>query len=276
VKHSLITLTTDFSTRDPYVAAMKGVISSICPQARILDLSHNITRHDIMETALFLAASIPYFPPGTIHLVVVDPGVGTERNPVVVSSGAHLFVCPDNGLLTLFVRQHGCDEIRVISHPDCMLTQRSATFDGRDIFAPTAARLACGFPFARVGKPLKALQLLPVPQPKRTGRTINGLVIHIDAFGNLITNIPSTIIGNREWQHTGMSAVGMPASTDMTVRIRDHQMNFFGETYGSVPAGEPVVLWGSSGYLEIAFNQGSAAERLECKVGERVEAHIKD
>ncbi len=250
----LITLTTDFGTRDPYVGAMKGVISTLCPQARLVDLSHAITRHNVAEASLFLLASVPFFPAGSIHLVVVDPGVGTERKPIVVSSLGRLFVCPDNGLLTLFVQRHGYDDIRLISHKDCMLPARSATFDGRDLFAPTAARLACGFPLAEVGPPLQKMELLPLHRVEQTDLLIRGVIIHVDSFGNLITNIPHSVV-------TG----------EVSIVLKDLELTSIGKTYGSVAPGEIAALWGSSGFLEIAVNRGSAADRLNSTVGEAIE-----
>ncbi len=252
----LITLTTDFGTKDPYVGAMKGVISSLCPQASIVDLSHSITRHSIKEASLFLLASVPYFPPGSIHVVVIDPGVGTERKPIAVSSARQIFVCPDNGLLTYFIQRHGLGEMRIISHPDCMLPERSPTFDGRDLFAPSAARLACGFPFANVGPRLKKIQTLRTPPIERKGRVIRGRIIHVDVFGNLITNIPRSSV-------TGRSRVVLGGMEIPNIE----------KTYGSVAQGEIVALWGSFGFLEVAVNCGSAADQLECAEGDRIEVH---
>jgi len=253
---SLVTLTTDFGTRDPYVGAVKGVISNLCPQARIVDLSHSITRHNVTEASLFLLASVPFFPPGSIHLVVVDPGVGTERKPIVVSSLGRLFVCPDNGLLTFFVQRHGYDEIRLISNRDCMLAERSATFDGRDLFAPTSARLACGFPLSDVGPPLQKMEMLPLRRVEQTDVWIRGVVIHVDAFGNLITNIPQSVV-------TGVA----------TIVLKDIVLTSIGKTYSSVAPGEFVALWGSSGFLEIAVNRGSAADLLDSAVGDVIKVY---
>ncbi|MCC6490866.1 MAG: SAM-dependent chlorinase/fluorinase, partial [Candidatus Hydrogenedentes bacterium] len=186
----LITLTTDFGTRDAYAAAMKGVILSACPDARVIDLSHDIAPQDVFEGAMFVAEAVPCFPANSIHCVVVDPGVGTARLPIIVSAGEHTFVCPDNGLLTLFTRQHAIREARMIANPEFMRASISATFHGRDIFAPAAAALARGVPMQDAGERLTTLTMLEIPGVHTTADGIvAGVVMHVDRFGNAITNI---------------------------------------------------------------------------------------
>lgn len=253
----LVTLTTDFGNRDPYVAAMKGVVWGAAPGCCILDLSHEIAPHNILEGALFLASALPYFPRKTIHVAVVDPGVGTSRRPIVVSAEGQMVVCPDNGLLTLYTRQHPLVEARVITNPRFMGEQISPTFHGRDIFAPTAGRLACGAAPAEVGEQIDEIKLLDIPIPIRDeNRCIRGQVIHIDRFGNLITNIHRSIVGDAPPQG---------------VRAQEHRFENLRETYGDVASGEPLALFGSFDYLEIAVNQGDAASQLGLARGDMIE-----
>ncbi len=256
----LITLLTDFGTRDPYVAAMKGVISSICPSATILDLTHEIPPQDVLEAAWFLASAAHYFPQGTIHVAVVDPGVGTERLPVAVSSGNHRFVCPNSGLLTLVVRDREAAEARVITNKKFLLEPVSATFHGRDVFAPAAARLANGAPFSELGPPLKELARLCVPEPViEPDGGVQGEVIHVDRFGNAITNIHRSMLAGKTVQE---------------VFAGKHSLGGLKKTYAAAGAGEPLVLFGSAGYLEIAVNQGNAAARVGLKKADRVEIRV--
>ncbi|MFA6245082.1 MAG: SAM-dependent chlorinase/fluorinase, partial [Candidatus Hydrogenedentales bacterium] len=186
----VVTLLTDFGTKDAYVAAMKGVILTRCPEVTIVDLSHEITPQDIFEGALFLAEAAHYFAPGTIHCVVVDPGVGTSRLPIAASAGGQLFVAPDNGILSLFVRKHPLGEVRMITNKRFMLDRISATFHGRDIFAPAAAALASGVPVEEAGDRTTTMTMLDIPWAKRDeDNRVVGIVMHIDRFGNAITNI---------------------------------------------------------------------------------------
>lgn len=244
----LITLTTDFGTRDPYVAAMKGVILRVCPDARVVDLTHEIPPQDLWEAALFLAGAAPWFPVGTVHLIVVDPGVGTERRPIAAAAGGQLFVCPDNGVLTFLLRTCDFERAHLINNAAFMLPAVSATFHGRDIFAPTAARLAAGADLASVGPPIDSIEQLDAPEPRRRrDGEIAGEIVHIDRFGNAITNIPASMI----------DAVHVPE-----VRAAGIVIASISRTYGDVPADKALALIGSSGYLEIAVNRGNAAAAL--------------
>ena len=241
---ALITLTTDFGMRDPYVAAMKGVLRCLCPDAVIDDLSHDIAPQNILEAALFLEGAVPWYPANTIHLVVVDPGVGTLRRPVAVGADGHVFVAPDNGVLSLWLAEHSLDWAYQIS-PKALGNQAvSNTFHGRDIFAPAAARLACGHDPATLGEGVTDLQRIKIPEPEHTDdNRIAGAIIHIDRFGNCITNIrrekPSADVGCR-------------------VHIGDYAFPVH-STYGDVAPGTPLALYGSGNRLEIAVNQGNAA-----------------
>ncbi len=251
----MITLTTDFGTRDPYVAAMKGVIYSINPSLRVVDLSHEIPPQDVFECALFLAGALPHFPKGTIHVVVVDPGVGTNRRPIAVSDGEQCIVCPDNGLATLYLREHPLQHAHIISNPKLRQSTVSATFHGRDIFAPAGAYLATGTPQSELGDELDVITTLDIPQPTHDARGIYGAVIHVDGFGNLITNI-----------HFSMVEDGVPA----LVRAGHHRLHTIHLTYSEVPSGSPLALFDSSGYLEIAINCGNAHAALRLDRGDAI------
>lgn len=255
----LVTLTTDFGTRDPYVAAMKGCIARIAPSARILDLTHEIAPQDITEAALFLTGAVPYFPAEAVHCIVVDPGVGTKRLPVAVEAGGRRFVCPDNGVLALLLRTLPLGEARHITNADCMRPAVSATFHGRDVFAPTAAKLAAGMPIGDVGPEVASLTQLDLPEPQaEADGTVQGEIVHIDRFGNCITNISREILPS-----DAPSEAVLPDRTPLALR----------ETYGSVRHGEPLALFGSSGRLEIAVNGGDAADSLGLKRGDPVCLH---
>jgi hypothetical protein len=266
----LITFTTDFGTRDSYVGVMKGVVLSICPQASIVDLTHEITPQHVVETAFVLAGAIPYFPVGTIHVVVVDPGVGSTRRAVVLSTPRACFVGPDNGVFGLVwqdartrweLAQVHAIELRNTRY---WLPKVSNTFHGRDIFAPVAAHLAQGVPLHELGPPLDMLVTLPIPEPERTSEiSLSGQIIYLDHFGNAITNISRSHLEHIALDHTlwsrlvvkiGTSApyACSPSPTD-TVSVALHT------TYADVDEGEPLALIGSSQWLELAVRNGSAA-----------------
>ena len=225
----VITLLTDFGLLDPYAGIMKGVILDICPDAQIVDLTHEVIPYRILQAAFLLEQSWPYFPAGTIHVVVVDPGVGTARKPLLVEAGGHYFIGPDNGVFSM-LKPAWVQEIVVTDPP------ASQTFHGRDVFAPAAARLALG---QAVARPITDYVRLAVDA---------ATVLHIDRFGNVITGLKA-----RDFQ-------GVVAANGTLVQRR-------AATYADVPAGELFLIEGSSGHLEIALNQGSAAELLGVGVG---------
>jgi S-adenosylmethionine hydrolase len=255
----IITLTTDFGLRDPYVAAVKGVILTIAPHASIVDLTHEIAPQDIVEGALFLAAALPHFPAGTVHVAVVDPGVGTNRKPIAVSAGGQVIVCPDNGLPSLFLREFPLQEARIISNPALLGKTISATFHGRDIFAPAAAHIATGTPLADLGDEIDAIDTVDIPRPIKTGNVITGEIIHQDRFGNLITNIHSSLLGNQ---------------TPSLVRVKNYRFAGLYQTYAEAPQLSPLVLFGSSGYLEIAVNGANAQAALALNKGDQVTVEL--
>ncbi len=253
----LITLTTDFGGQDYYVAAMKGVLASRCPQAAIFDLGHEVPAQDVVAGALFLEGAAPCFPAGAIHVAVIDPGVGTSRRPLAVHAGEQYFVCPDNGLLTLVLKRLPLRAARVIANPACMAEEICPTFHGRDIFAPAAGYLANGEPFDEIGPLLDALCGLDLPEPERVAQTLfRGQVIHVDAFGTLITNFRRESLGGLAIRRVRAGSLVLdPVAT----------------VFRDVPEGHPVAYFGSSGRLELAVNCGNAAQEYGMARGTVVE-----
>lgn len=249
----IITLTTDFGTQDGYVAAMKGVILGICPEATLVDISHEIPPQDIRAGAFVLAGAAPYFPAGTIHLAVVDPGVGSDRRPVVVQTARALYVGPDNGLFDRCLRAEGWVGAFELANAAFRRPEVSCTFHGRDVFAPAAAHLARGLDPRDLGPPVRDLVGLEIPDPIDRGDSVEGLVVHVDRFGNLITNL--------EPRH-------LPA--EPIVRIEGRAVGGIVRAYADAPPGAPLAIWGSAGTLEISVRDGSACERFGVGRGARV------
>ena len=256
----LITLTTDFGRRDPYVAAIKGVLLSACPDAQLIDLTHEIAPQDVLEGALFLAAALPYFPADTVHVAVVDPGVGGDRRAIAVSAGGQRVVCPDNGLLTLFAREHSIDEARQISNPAFMRDHVSATFHGRDVFAPAAARLACGAPLEALGPKLNGVVELDIPSPRKTADRVTGEVMHIDRYGNAISNIHRSDVGS---------------ATVRAVLAGGRTLGALSRTFADAPQDEPLAYFESTGHLALAINRGDASAVLGLRRGDAIELLIE-
>ena len=256
----IITLTTDFGQSDYDAGVLTGVIWSIAPQARVVDLSHAIGRHNVLEATLLLERCTPYFPVGTIHLVVVDPGVGTGRRGLAARLGEHFFVGPDNGLLSpMLERARSANEPSEIVHldqPDFWLPQISAIFHGRDVFAPVAAHLANGASLSELGSPLTDPVLLEFPRAQRSPHGWRGSVLHVDAFGNLSTNLDYTHI---------------PANSAVKIQIADTQIDDLVSTFGDGAPGQLVALFDSSGKLCICVVNGDAASRLQVGVGDPLE-----
>ena len=254
---AIITLTTDFGARDPYVAAMKGVLRKRCPDAVIDDLTHEISPHDIMEALLFLEGAVPWYPEEAVHVVVVDPGVGTPRRPLALSVGGRRFIGPDNGLFSMFLAENEADWMYAIN-PDMLdVAVVSNTFHGRDIFAPAAAWLTMGLNPALLGAPVLDPVRLPLPETlwlEATPQT--GLIVHIDRFGNCITNI-------RRRQ-------GATVNASLAASVGNKQISLR-QTYGEAPPGALLALFGSSGRLELAANQDSAARLLGLSRGDTVQ-----
>jgi len=259
----LITLTTDFGCLNHYTGVMKGVILSRAPEARIVDLCHTIRAHDVRQAALMIAANYRYFPTGSIHVLVVDPGVGGSRRILLLNAAGHYFLAPDNGLLSLVVQDaHG---IRVFEtkRPDLYLQPLSRTFHGRDIFAPLAAHLAQDNHIDGLGPELDPARLtrldLPRPTIDRRRKQIAGLVIDIDHFGNIITNITSDTIN--EFTDNPENVV---------VTLGGRSLRHLAASYDGVSVGLPLLIINSASYLEIAVNQGRAGDYFQVEPGAKV------
>ncbi|MBC8248163.1 MAG: SAM-dependent chlorinase/fluorinase [Anaerolineales bacterium] len=264
---SIITLTTDFGLADGYVGTMKGVILGIAPTAIVVDISHDILppspqdwgARGVREAAYTLYAAYPYFPQGTIHVVVVDPGVGSERRAIALRTPQATFVAPDNGVLSYVVAGEKVEEIVDLTNPRYHLSPVSRTFHGRDIFAPAAAHLARGIPLAELGQPLAEIIVFPLPRPQaRPDGAIVGQVIHVDRFGNLITSIMSKDLADHFLLREGI------------IEVKGQSIRGIANNYAEGTPGELLALIGSSDHLEIAMSSGSASQILEAKVGDEV------
>ncbi len=249
-----ITLTTDFGNSDQYVSAMKAVILGINPDVRLIDVSHEIPPQDVMAAAWVLKNSAFLYPPDTVHLVVVDPGVGTERKPVAVQIGEHFFVGPDNGLFSL-VGDRRPYEAYELNKSEYWRIHQSNTFHGRDIFAPVAAHLSKGVSISKVGSPLRELVTYHWALPIADEEGIQGWVVHIDHYGNLITNI------SEELMHRVAGGQKLKIYAGSTI------IKKMSNTFGSVAEGEASAVIGSSGMLEVIVNKGNAAKLLSVEKG---------
>lgn len=263
----VITLTTDFGLSDGYVAAMKGTILAINPQVTIVDISHQVKPQDIAGAAFLLGTAYHYFPAGTIHVIVVDPGVGTERRAIALSTPVASFVAPDNGVLSYVMEQEGARpgntahqrtlspgmKAVALTNASYWRHPLSATFHGRDIFAPVAAHLSRGVLMEEMGEPISSLTVFPVPRPQRLADgSLSGEVIYIDYFGNLITDIKDA---------------DLPKG-DLLVEVAGHQIRGLSASYAQ--GAELLAIIGSSGRLEVSGKNGSAAQLLQAKVGDGV------
>jgi hypothetical protein len=250
---NLVTLLSDFGLRDTYVAQMKAVVLGLNPDARLVDLTHEVAPGDILEAALFLEGVYSRFPEGSVHLAVVDPGVGSQRLPLALEAAGYFFVGPDNGLFTAVLAAH--PEAKAYRVRQGFRREVSATFHGRDIFAPAAALLALGRREEVLGEPVAECVRLQLPEVKPGAATAAGEVIRVDRFGNLITNLrPKHLEGER---------VGR-------VRVKGWAGEGIKRTYSDVPQGQCLALWSSSGHLEVACRGASAAHMLGLGVGEPV------
>lgn len=256
-----ITLTTDFGTSDYFVGAMKGVIAGIAPAARVVDITHEVTPYNTLEGAFVIAQAAPYFPKGTIHVVVVDPGVGSERRAILAEAGGQFFIAPDNGVLSM-IFAGGPHKVRMISNPKLALKIVSRTFHGRDIFAPAAAHLARGIQPAQFGKPVRDYVRISAAQPREMKPNAwVGTILKTDRFGNLITNFP-------------IDEFFAIKTNPFVMKVGDKRIGRLALTFADTERGELAVVVGSSGYLEIVANQASAAELLGCGAGAPVEMEI--
>ena len=259
----LITLTTDFGLNDHFVGTIKGVILDIVPEAEIVDICHAVQAFDVLDGALTVAQAYSYFPNGTVHVVVVDPGVGTARRPILLSTGRHYFVAPDNGVLSLVYGREERLQVRHINAEHYFLNPVSTTFHGRDIFAPTAAWLSKTWQTQSFGEEVEDFVRFAIPKPKATGNTIKCVVLRVDHFGNLVTNL----------KPEDAPALVAPDGK-FTIRVGNGMTQRMVGTFADGAAGEPVALIGSTGYVEIAVNKGNAARTLGAARGSEVTVEL--
>jgi len=256
---SIITLLSDFGLKDPYVAEMKAVILSINPQARIVDITHEIEKFNIRMGAFVLASATPHFPAGTIHVAVVDPGVGTKRRPIIVETKRNFYVGPDNGLLMLAAQKEGISHVYHVNNPQYMLPRVSRTFHGRDIFAPVAAHLARGRPPSEFGPEIQDYAFPEFAKAHVRKGELLGEVLHIDDFGNIVSNISAENLEKMDI-YEGCSLRVKLNSKTLTLKLCS--------AYGEVAAKTPLAIIGSSDFLEVSVNQGSASRMLKAKIGD--------
>ena len=253
----IITLTTDFGLADPFVGMMKGVMLGIAPGAQLVDVTHEIRSYDILEAALIVEGSYRYFPGGTVHVVIVDPGVGSDRRPMAASANGHIFVAPDNGVLSLVLHT---DAVAAVT-PAYQITNESLfggrvsrTFHGRDIFAPVAAHLARGTSIESVGPRILDFVKRPFPAPRPQGDRLVGTVLRIDKFGNIVTNLRLNDLGE-----------------EFSIVVAGLSITRMCGSFSEAEAGEFFAIEGSAGFIELALNQGSAADRLKVERGAEIE-----
>jgi S-adenosyl-L-methionine hydrolase (adenosine-forming) len=258
----VLTLTTDFGLSDHYVGAMKGVILGICPDAQIADITHEVTPYAIEEGAFLIAQSCAHFPKKTVHVVVVDPGVGSSRRALVMQAEGQYFVGPDNGVFSMIMAR-AKHTIRAVSNQKYFHHPVSRTFHGRDIFAPVAAWLAKSWQTSSFGEPITDFVRFAMPKPKATGNAIKGVVLKTDHFGNLITNL------------TASDAPAFTAADGkFTIKVGSGTITKIVPTFAQGAAGEAVAVIGSSGYIEIVVNRGSAAKFLAATRGMEVSVEL--
>ncbi|MFW8602108.1 SAM hydrolase/SAM-dependent halogenase family protein [Desulfobacterota bacterium M19] len=253
---TVITLTTDFGSGSHYSGQMKGVISSRAPRATVVDLCHTIRRHDIAQAAMIIESSRRFFPAATIHIVVIDPGVGGERQIILLTVDDHYFIAPDNGVLSRLPLAHPQAKCFIVQRPDLYIKPLSRTFHGRDIMAPAAAHLASGGRPADLGPEISPRRLITLPLPPapefKEGR-LSGVILDIDFFGNITTNIKAADLA--------------PLSGPLTARLNNHKITLMAESYEQAAPGGTLLIINSSDALEIAVNQGRAADLLEAEIG---------
>lgn len=261
---SLITLLSDFGLTDPYVAQMKAVVRSISPSVEIIDVSHGIERHNIAAGSFVLESTVPFFPAGSIHVAVVDPGVGGTRLPIVIVCDKGILIGPDNGLLVRASKKLNYHAAYQIRSSKFQRDRVSSTFHGRDIFASTAANIAEGMGPADVGPELKSLVSLNIPDPGLISGTLSCRAIYVDSFGNVVTNISAEDSGR----------YGIREGTRVLITVEKETFRHRGlvtRSYYEIPSDQLGLLWGSQGFLEIASRESSAAKRLGVKLLNRLE-----
>ncbi len=258
-KKPIITLLTDFGLHDYFVGVLKGVILNIQPEANIVDISHSVPPHNIFHAAFLIRNYYPYFPHGTIHVVVVDPGVGTQRRPIVASTEKGCFIAPDNGVLSYLYAGELVREVREITADHYFMKPRSATFDGRDVFAPVAAWIAKGVDLSSFGEPISDYKKFDVPQPLHVQPGAwKCKIIHVDRFGNLISNL-------QKEQFTDI--LNASEQRRFAFRIGEHTISKMSQSYADGNKDEVTAVFGSSDLLEFCVNQGSASAVTDIRAG---------
>jgi len=255
----IITLTTDFGLKDPYVAEMKAVILSISPKTKIVDITHKIEKFNIKMGAYTLAAACPYFPEDTIHVAVIDPGVGTKRKAILIQTRNSYFIGPDNGILALAAKSQGIKHIYRIENLKFMLPKISNTFHGRDVFAPAAAYLANGTSPSEFGPEIPEIVMPTFAKITKTKTTLTGEIIHIDGFGNIITNL----------REEDCELMGTKKTVKLKLKNTRLKLKLC-KAYSEVKAQQPLAIIGSHNFLEISMNQGNAAENFQTRAGDKV------
>ena len=258
----IVTLLSDFGSTDGYVAQMKGTILDHCPSAVITDISHEVERHNIPMGSFLLETTAPYFPKDTIHVAVVDPGVGSARKAIVIESKSALFIGPDNGLMARASEKAGVKSIHEIREKEFQREAVSSTFHGRDVFAYAAGLIAAGRRPEEVGPRVPKMETLDLPPPKLSGNTCSCHVLHVDGFGNVITDVSEVMIRN------------IPAKLGSRVNIRSGTRKLqaeYARSYYEVDKGAMAVLLGSQGFLELAVREGSASEKLKANSLDKLE-----
>ncbi|MBM4341174.1 MAG: SAM-dependent chlorinase/fluorinase [Deltaproteobacteria bacterium] len=263
LKHPIITLLTDFGTKDHYVASMKGVILRINPRCKVVDITHQVEPQDIVGGAFLLANAFSYFPEGTVHLAVVDPEVGRARKSILIVTKNYFFIGPDNGLLEPAAKKDGIERIVVLTDKKYFLPEISATFHGRDIFAPVAGHLSLGIAPPAFGKKAGDCERLDVGQPEIRGNRLTGRVIHIDHFGNLISNIEKEEFIRFIKDRPFLISAGKKMIQSLKRGYYEGNKNV------------PIALFGSGGYLEISVREGNAQKMLKVKRGDGVQISTK-
>jgi S-adenosylmethionine hydrolase len=258
MRKPIITLLTDFGSKDHYVASMKGVILDINPRCTLVDITHEIRPHDTEEGAFILANAYSYFPKGTIHLSIVDPGVGGTRRPILLATQNYFFVGPDNGLFTLVAQREKVKQVVVLTQQKYFLPKVSMTFHGRDIFAPVAAHLSLGIKPNAFGYEINSLEKIEFQKPIIKGGKLLGEIFHVDTFGNLVSNIDE----EKFFQFIKGRSFVIRAGRKTIHRLK--------KGYWEGKRGEPIALLGSGGFLEISVREGNAQKRLKVNRGDRV------
>lgn len=275
-RNAIVTLTTDFGVADGYVGTMKGVMLEIAPEVQLVDITHQIAPQNVRQAAFVLYSAYSFFPSHTVHLVVVDPGVGSARRAIALQTSQGSFVGPDNGVFSYVMAEERVETVVELTDPRYCLSRISHTFHGRDIFAPAAAYLAAGVPIAELGSSVSDPITFPLPRLQITPNTLTGEVLHADHFGNVITSI-----GRLLWKGKGLllePAFGeaggekgvCPQADEASVIAAGRKLVGVHRTYAEVEPGQVLALVGSEGHLEIAVREGSAAERLGLQSGDPV------